>query len=701
MEVGDISELLQQLGAIVWESYKGKWSVTSVSPHIQKALGFPEDRWNPDLTTWIELLHPDDRDMVRNLTLKALKSDEAVVFDDRVRRIDGGWMWARNIVQRRSNARGEIGLQGFSFDISELKEAQMALEEARQRDAFLAEASAILAGQLDYEVTLANVVKLAVPRFADWCAVRVNGDPPTEIFSDGTLIETFQRIFSSFARNDEVGPRKVARTGESVFLPDQQAMQRVAGHMPGYWEAIQKLGFSSYICAPLSTRNEILGTISFAITNSGRRYIAADLALAQDLAGRAAVAIENARLFEARRRLIESERAARTEAEEASRLKDEFLATLSHELRAPLSAIAGWTSLLQRRPTSDQDLLQRALSVIERNTRLQVQLIDDLLDMSRIVAGKLRLDVQTVDLREVVRNAIAAVQPAAEARGVILHSILDPLAGPMRGDINRLQQIVWNLLSNAVKFTPKGGHVQVSLERVNSHVEIIVTDTGQGIDPGFLPHVFERFRQADASTTRKYTGLGLGLAIVKHLTELHGGTVKAKSPGPGMGATFIVELPVLPVHTPADGDSRRHPKSHPETQTPEFPSLQGVGVLAIDDEADAREIIKRLLEACGAHVDTAASAAEGLELFQRNRYHVVLSDIGMPDEDGFSLIRKIREFESTSGKRTPAAAFTAFARAEDRIRVLRAGYQMHLAKPVEPVELATAVAALADSRSGQ
>jgi PAS domain S-box-containing protein len=699
MEVAEISELLRQLGAIVWESYSGKWSVNSVSPHIQKALGFPEDHWNPDLTTWIDLLHPDDRDMVRNLTLRALKSDEAIVFDDRIRRIDGGWLWARNIVRRSRNAQGEMGLQGFSFDISELKEAQIALEQARQRDSFLAEASATLGSQLDYEVTLANVVKLAVPRFADWCAVRVSGDPDTEIFSDSSLLETFQKIFRSFARNEDVGPRKVARTGECVFLPDEQAMRQAAGHMAGYWDAIRQLGFSSYICAPLRTRNEILGTISFAMTKSGRRYTADDLALARDLAARAGVAIENARLYEARRQLVESERVARTEAEEASGLKDEFLATLSHELRAPLSAIAGWTSLLQRRPTDDQDLLQRALSAIERNTKLQVQLIDDLLDMSRIVAGKLRLDVQTVDLREVVRSAIAAVQPAADARGVILHSILDPLAGPMRGDINRLQQIVWNLLSNAVKFTPKGGHVQVSLERVNSHVEIIVTDTGQGIDPEFLPHVFERFRQADASTTRKYTGLGLGLAIVKHLTELHGGIVKAKSPGPGMGATFIVELPVLAVHAPADSQQRRHPRSHSEMENLDFPSLEGIGVLAVDDEADAREIIKRLLESCGARVDTASSAAEGLELFQRNRYDVVLSDIGMPDEDGFSLIRKIRELDHSSGNRTPAVAFTAFARADDRIRVLRAGYQMHLAKPVEPVELAAAVAALAESHT--
>jgi PAS domain S-box-containing protein len=700
VETGDFKELLQRLGAIVWESYEGKWSVTDISRQLLEALGLPEGQWNPDLATWIDLLHPDDREPVRNHVLKALESGEAAVFDDRVRRADGGWLWARNIVLRVRQPGGQIGLQGFAFDISELKQAQEALEKARDRDSFLAETSAMLASDLDYEVTLANVVRMAIPRFADWCAVRVSGDPPTEIFSDSQLLEIFQRIFRSFARNEVVGPRKVARTGEPEFLPDLQAMEKAAGHMPGYWEAIRQLGFKSYICAPLRSHNEILGTISFAMTSSDRVYTSDDLVLAMDLAARAAVAIDNARLFEARSRLIESERAARTGAEEASRLKDDFLATLSHELRAPLSAIAGWTSLLQRQPSSDPGLLRRALAVIDRNTRLQVQLIDDLLDMSRIAAGKLRLDVQSVDLRDVIRNAIAAVQPAAEAKGVVIHSILDPLAGPMRGDINRLQQIVWNLLSNAVKFTPKGGHVQVALERVNSHVEVVVTDTGQGIDPEFLPHVFERFRQADASTTRKYAGLGLGLAIVKHLTELHGGTVRAKSPGSGMGSTFIVELPLMALRAPADG-LRRHPSSSVELEESEFPSLDGIRVLAVDDEADAREIIQRLLESCGARVDTAASVGEALELFQRNRYDVLLSDIGMPEEDGFCLIRKVREIERAGDRRIPAVAFTAFARADDRVRALRAGYQTHLAKPVEPAELAATVASLAQTRSHQ
>ena len=699
LEIGDISELLQQLGVMLWESFGEKWFVRYVSRHTQKALGFPQDQWNPDLTAWIDILHPEDRQRVINSIVDAMNSDHAVLFDDRVRKAEGGWLWLRNIVRRQRNADGEVGLQGFAFDISELKEAQVALEEANQKASFLAEVSAIFAGDLDYQVTLKNIVKMAVPRIADWCTVRISGDPPTQIFSDSSSTQKYSELLGSFAPNEQAGPRKVLRTGEPEFLPDEEAMKQAAGLTPEYWQAAHQLGFKSYICVPLRSRDEILGALSFAITQSGRRYTEADLLLAQNLANRAAVAIENARLFDGRRALIESERAARTVAEEASQLKDEFLATLSHELRAPLTAIVGWTNLLRRRPTGDRDLLQHGLEIIDRNIRLQVQLIDDLLDMSRIVAGKLRLDVQTVDLREVVRNAITSIEPAAQAKGVKLHSILDPLAGPMRGDVNRLQQIVWNLLSNAVKFTPKGGHVQISLERVNSHFEIVVADTGQGIETGFLPHVFERFRQADASTTRRYGGLGLGLSIVKHLTELHGGTVKVKSPGPGMGANFTVELPLLVVQPPAEETQRRHPSCEIASETPDFPSLAGIAVLAVDDEGDAREIIKVVLESCGARVDLAASAAEGLALFQRNRYDVILSDIGMPDEDGFAFMRKIREWERTDGERTPAAAFTAFARTDDRIRVLRAGYQMHLAKPVEPVELAAAVASLAESRS--
>jgi CheY-like chemotaxis protein/two-component sensor histidine kinase len=320
--------------------------------------------------------------------------------------------------------------------------------------------------------------------------------------------------------------------------------------------------------------------------------------------------------------------------------------------------------------------------------------------MSRITAGKLRLDVQRVDLGDVVKAAIASLRHAAEGKGIRLQIVLDPLAGPVRGDPNRLQQCVWNLLTNAVKFTPKGGKVQVALERVNSHLEVCVTDDGEGITPELLPHLFERFRQGDASTTRRHGGLGLGLSIVKHLVELHGGQVRAKSPGVGQGSTFCITLPLMVVHPPPDEPERAHPR----TPTPsslasmDHPSLDGITVLAVDDEPDALALVKRVLESCGAKVLTARSAADALNVMVAERPHMIVSDIGMPGEDGYDFIRKVRALPPDQGGRTPAAALTAFARAEDRTRALRAGYQTHVAKPVEPTELTAVVASLAAPR---
>src|SRR5688500_70299 len=395
-----------------------------------------------------------------------------------------------------------------------------------------------------------------------------------------------------------------------------------------------------------------------------------------------------------REQLLEAERAARAEAERVSLIKDEFLATLSHELRTPLNAIVGWSQILSARGHADEELAE-GLAVIERNARVQTQLIEDLLDMSRIVSGKVRLEVQQVELQDVVKAAVASVRHSADAKGIRLQAVLDPLAGPVRGDPGRLQQCFWNLLSNAIKFTPKGGRVQVSLERANSHVDVCVVDSGEGIRPEFLPHLFERFRQGDASTTRRHGGLGLGLSIVKNLVELHGGKVRAHSAGAGQGSTFCIELPVMVVHPPRAPAQRAHAGTSGGAAAADHPSLKGMTVLAVDDQSDARELIRRVLEACGARVIVAASAREGLALVPRERPDVIISDIGMPGEDGYQFIREVRRLKSEEGGRTPAAALTAFARAEDRTRALRAGYQTHVAKPVEPTELTAAVASLA------
>lgn len=408
--------------------------------------------------------------------------------------------------------------------------------------------------------------------------------------------------------------------------------------------------------------------------------------------------VTEARRAEAEReRLLESERAARVEAERASRMKDDFLATLSHELRTPLNAILGWSQVLARGGRDDGDLA-KGLRTIERNARVQTQIIEDLLDMSRITSGKVRLDVQRVDLDEIVRLAVETVQPSADAKGIRVQSVLDPHAGPVSGDPNRLQQVFWNLLSNAVKFTPKGGRVQVLLERVDSDVEVSVIDTGEGIGPEFLPHVFDRFRQADPTTTRRHGGLGLGLSIAKQLVELHGGSVRVKSLGTGQGATFVVALPLTVVHPgPEPAEERRHPRASSSSVALPHDGVQiaGVKVLFVDDEPDARVLVKRLLEDCGAEVITAASAAEALDCMRSERPHVLVSDVGMPGEDGYSLIRRVRALGPDCGGNVPAVALTAYARSEDRTRAILAGFQMHIAKPIEPSELIAIVATLA------
>ena len=390
-----------------------------------------------------------------------------------------------------------------------------------------------------------------------------------------------------------------------------------------------------------------------------------------------------------RRRAEESERAARMDAERASRLRDEFLATVSHELRTPLNSVLGWTQVLRRSP-GQEELRIQALDAIERGARAQTRLVEDLLDMSRIISGKLRLELQTVDLMPLLQAAIETVRPGAQTKAIRIDGILDPAAGPIRGDPARLQQIFWNLLSNAVKFTPQGGQIQVHLERVNSHVKVSVSDTGQGIAPEFLPYVFDRFRQADSSRTRLHGGLGLGLAIVRHLVELHGGKAQAKSPGTNKGSTFSVQLPMAIVYRDAFG--REHPLSSPygHSEVCGGVSLSKVRVLVVDDDVEACEVLQRVLKECHATVDTATSARQALERLTEMSHDIIISDIGMPEMDGYELIRQIR----SRGAKIPAVAMTAFARSEDRIRALQAGYNMHVAKPLEPQELIAVVAAL-------
>ena len=463
----------------------------------------------------------------------------------------------------------------------------------------------------------------------------------------------------------------------------------------------------SYLAVPLVLRSgEVMGGLFFVHSDIGifderiERIIVG-------VASQASVAIDNARLFAVaqkaaieREQLLERERIARTAAERMGELKDEFLANLSHELRTPLSAIVGWSKVL-RQGARDETDLRNGLITIERNARVQQQLIDDLLDMNRIASGKVRLDIQQIAPISFIEAAIETVRPAADAKDIHIEKLLDPEASPIAADPGRLQQVVWNLLSNAIKFTSRGGKVQVMLARVNSHAEITVTDSGIGIHPDFLAHVFERFRQEEASMNRRYGGLGLGLSIVKHLVELHGGIVRAESPGVGSGATFYVQLPLMSAPRTTDRDPGISRRSA-DLKASDFGgiNLTGIKVLVVDDESDARDLVQRVLSDCHAEVLTAGSATDALVLVENENPNVLVSDIGMPDIDGYELLKRVRTLEQSRGGRIPAIALTAFARSEDRTRALRAGFLVHVSKPVEPSELVATVASVT-GRSGE
>ncbi len=388
--------------------------------------------------------------------------------------------------------------------------------------------------------------------------------------------------------------------------------------------------------------------------------------------------------------LLVSERSARADAERMSRLKDEFLATLSHELRTPLNAIQGWSELLQRQGSKSEDL-KRGLEAISRNVRIQTQIVNDLLDMSRVISGQVMLEVHPTSLQEILSHAIDAIRPSADNKSIRIQTLIDSKIGPVRGDPTRLQQVIWNLLSNAVKFTPKRGRIKVILERVDSHVEVIVEDTGIGIEPDFLPLVFDRFRQADSGISRRHGGLGIGLSIVKSLVELHGGSVRAKSPGKDQGSTFSVALPLFHVRPEDDRQSAVSPSD--PLKTIELPRLDDTRVLLVDDDADGCELVSAILVGRGAHVRCVTSGPEALGVMAREHFDIVLSDIGMPDMDGYEFMRALRKAEEGS-KLTPAIAVTAYAGTTDRQRALLSGYQMHIAKPIEAAELIAAVASL-------
>jgi signal transduction histidine kinase/ActR/RegA family two-component response regulator len=464
-----------------------------------------------------------------------------------------------------------------------------------------------------------------------------------------------------------------------------------------YRAAAGRAGFRSCHSTPLVTRRgDIVGVLSVFFAGP-RRPSERELRLMDLHARIAADAIENARLhhrlqqeLEDRKQSLAREHIARAEAESANRMKDEFLATVSHELRTPLNAILGWAHIL-RAGKPDEATVARGVEVIERNAQTQAQLVEDILDASRVITGSLRLTRAPLDLAAVINTATDSVRLAAEAKGIELVVVLDPAARQLSGDGSRLQQMVWNLLSNAIKFTAPGGRVEIRLARADGYAQIQVIDTGEGIAPQFLPFIFDRFRQADSTITRRHGGLGLGLAIVRHLAELHEGTVHAESAGEGYGSTFTIRLPLGAV---AETERPAGPAA-PAAAAP----LQGVQLLVVDDDHDALDMLSLLLLEAGASVRTATSAAEALALLRWIRPDVLLSDLAMPDEDGYSLVRSLRAIERDSGRRTPAVALTAYVRVQDRARAVDAGFDVFVEKPADPEELVAVIGGLVDARA--
>ncbi|HXD16360.1 MAG TPA: PAS domain S-box protein [Vicinamibacterales bacterium] len=664
--------------AIVGKDLNG--TVTSWNRAAEEIFGFSAAE---AIGQSIRMIIPDDRQDEEDNVLRHIRQGESVRHFETVRRRKDGTLVPISVtvspIRRNSTV---VGASKIARDISDEK-------RAAELAAFLTEASHLLAASLDYEVTLKAIANLAVPLIADWCAVDImtSGGRIERLaaaHADPDKIEIVRTIRECYEDPDSpYSVSAIVRTGRPAIVShvSDDMLAQVARGDEECLRLLRTLGLTSYIGVPLVAHGRTFGALSFASAESHRNYTAEDLRFAEDLAYRAALAIDNAKAYK--------------EAQFANQLKDDFLATFSHELRTPLNAILGYSRMLQAGTIAPEKQAQ-ALKTVERNATTLSQLVEDVLDVSRIISGKLRLNIQPVDLPAVVKQAVETVRPAADAKQIRIDTIVDPAAAPISGDPDRLQQIVWNLVANAVKFTPKEGRVQVRLERINSHVEISVSDTGIGIKPDFLPHIFERFRQADSGAAREHSGLGLGLGIARHLVELHGGTIHAASGGEGQGATFQVRLPIMIARAASPADRRRvHPLGHAAGPRGPIPSLVGVHVLAVDDDSDALMLGREILEAAGARVTTLESAELALEEIAAVRPDVLVADVGLPRLDGFELMRRIRRLPEARLRDVPAAALTAYARPEDRVKALQSGFQIHLAKPIDPVELVVAVAALA------
>ncbi|QLE48746.1 GAF domain-containing protein [Nostoc sp. C057] len=853
---------------------------------IYQLFGLTPETFLPTSKAILARLHPDDSPLLAQSLSRAINEGVEHDFEYRIIWDDGSIRYLACRGKAFFNEAGKAThMSGVVLDITDRKQAEaeriqliqeqtarLEAEADQQRAAFLAQVSATLASSLDYESTLASVANLVVPYFADWCSVDLLQDNQSinrvaVAHRDPEKVKLGWQLHQHYPRklDEPGGVPKVLRTGIPEMVTEISDALLAKGIQDAeHLRIIREIGLKSCIMLPLTARERIFGAISFFTAESERRYSTADLSLAEDITHRAAIAIDNARLYQeaqqaqktaeqaleriarlqsitaalsesltpaqvseviveqsmaalkassalvallnenkteleivravgynqelvdawrlfpidspsplaeavrtgqpawaeskqnriaryphlaeayaqydidawisiplmvegsavggitlgfiqlqelseedqafilavaqqcaqaiARAHLYEAERTARNAAESANRIKDEFLAVLSHELRTPLNPILGWTKLMRSRKL-DQATSDRALETIERNAKLQTQLIEDLLDVSRILQGKLNLNFGPINLVSVIEAAIETVRLSAQAKSIEIQTILESGVGQVLGDGNRLQQVIWNILSNAIKFTPSGGQVKIKLGQVGSQVQICVTDTGKGIAPEFLPYVFDYFRQADGATTRKFGGLGLGLAIVRHLVELHGGTVQVESLGEEKGATFTVRLPCLQDESKGIKDKINTSSLLPDQSLP----LSGLKILVVDDDADMREFLPFMLEQYGATVTAVASAIAALTALSQSQPNLIISDIGMPEMDGYMLMRQIRSLKPEKGGTIPAIALTAYAGEMDYQQAIAAGFQQHISKPVDPEELVKAIGSLIKS----
>ena len=866
-----LHSLVSSVPSVVWEEWREPNEIQQfsfVSEYAETLVGYSVEEWLATPNFWLTIVHPEDRRKAAETAAQTFAEGRSGVNRFRWITKNGRTIWVESqSVVIRDEAGNPVGMRGVAFDIT----AQHDKELVEQ---FLLEASAMLASSLDYSKTLDAVAKLAVPRFAEWCAIDIASEDNTKLqrlcsaHADPEMFRRMRELYERYPPDagETSGIYQVLQTGVAEFYPQISAdfLEETARDKK-HFELLQKLNLGSAMIVPLKARGRVCGVMTFINSASGKIFTGEDLALAEDLANRAALAIENTRLFRIeqktraaaertsnfltrlqnvsfalaaavtpqevtftvieqaakslgahagvivkltasgdeleivssigfpekvtrewkkfslaekvpiaeavrfgkpiliessekhaaeypalgllasvtntnsmaalpmivkeqvigamgfsflqpqnfaedvrafmkavayqcaqafeRAQLYENERALRQQAENASRMKDEFLATVSHELRTPLNAIVGWAKILSSE-AADPEMNARAVEIIERNAHAQSQIIEDILDVSRIITGKLNLNASEIELNALVAAALESVKPTARTKEIEFTADFSPDSLRVWADADRLQQVLWNLFSNAVKFTPIGGKVEVIVRKTNDSAEIAVRDNGQGIEPEFLPSIFDRFSQADASSARQFGGLGLGLAIVRHLVEMHGGTVKAESAGSGSGATLSFTMPLLAAAAPPESLNEAEKKDK-ILASPPFAVLPGTSLLIVEDDQDSRDLLLTILQKAGADVTAVASSGEAVEALKNFQPQVIISDIGMPGDDGYSLMRRIRENERGDGSQIPAIALTAYARDEDRQKTAASGFQKHIAKPFDPAELIAAVKDLA------